>query len=294
MKVTFKDAVSVLVACGILTFGYHLITVLGSGDRRIQELQGRIEFSQREISKELSEAQSVTTSSQAEIKAALAEAEKKNSTLRSELAKLRGQVTAVSTAIGNIHLSGGDTLFVGAGDFDTTLADPWLRARIARGGSRLTYDYTTTFSLYEMDVEVETPEGYKRHLFDTALVSDVTGDTLHIPVHKTYVEAPTQFRNKFRFEPRPHFLAGYYRQQGVPGIGVNIWTKGTRPYPSGVEWYIVRGDVWMVGKKPAVGVSPVAYNIGQPLPWIENLSLSAGWLWEAERSGLTVSLGVTF
>lgn len=294
MKWHFKDVVVVLAATAILLFGSHVLTILKAGSENMKLLQGRVEFSQRQIAEDLAEAQTINTSNQKDIQAALAAVEKKNDSLRAELSKLRGQVTSVSTAIGNIHISGGDTLFVGGGDFDTTIVDPWLRSRIARAGPLLAFNYDTTFLLHEMDVEVETPEGLKRHLFDTALVSSVTGDTLHVPVKKTYIEAPKQFRNRFRFEPHPHFLAGYYRQQGIPGIGMNLWTKGTRPYPSGVEWYIVRGDVWMVGKKPAVGVSPVAYNIGQPLPWIENLSLSAGWIWEAQRSGLSVALGVTF
>lgn len=218
---------------------------------------------------------------------------RQNAALRSELAKLqglKGQVTAVAEAVGRIEFGHTDTVMIGDGDFVRTFRDPWIDATVTRRGQALTHSYRTRFKLHEFDVEVQMPDGNKTHLFNAALVSTATGDTLHIPVVRQVIERSASHR-ALRWRPRAHLLGGAGLGALWGGAGLSVASWGLGRTAEATTFHLAGGMVVSGSDGPAVGAFPLLWNVGRPLPLLDNLSIGAGWLWEDSGSGPVVMIG---
>lgn len=215
-----------------------------------------------------------------------------NASLASELRRIGGDVTSISTAIGNIHFGGQDTLFLppGSNDFTFPYQDAWIDAMIRRRAETVTFDYRTTFSLHEFDVEVTLPDGVKTHLFNTALVSTATGDTLNVPVKRTVIERRAGGRG-FHFNPQLHLRGAGGLGQAWVGAGVSAFSWGYGNYIEGTNFWLLEGAILAGDGGFSVGASPFVYNLGRILPLVKNLGVGPAWIWSDTNSGIGVLIG---
>ena len=252
---------------------------------------GDIVVKQREIAANLRQAETRNTQSDREIRTELQRLQHQNAALKAELDRIGGEVSSVAVAVGEIAVGGSDTVVVGDGDFQHTYKDPWIRAMIERQGRNLLFDYETTFRMEEFDVEVTMPDGSKTHLFNTALVSDSTGDTLHVPVNRKVVER-SPGASRFWWNPQLHLRGAGGLGEAWFGLGWSAFSRGRGTYIEGTVFWLLEGLVLVGGDGDVtVGASPLSWNVGRSLPVVKNLSVGPAWLWGEQQSGLGVIVG---
>lgn len=279
---------TVLAVALVVTMILGLIAEMGKKTldqyREINDQAHHMRVAYDSLNASTQQAATLTTARLDDVQDALDLATRSNQALRHEIERLNGAVTSVSTGQGDIHVGGTHIDTVTTQDFDVRVDDdPWVAFRIRKTGGLLRTDYQTRFSLHETDVEMILPDGAKSHLYDVAIVSDVTGDTLRVPVRRTYVESVAGRRRRFEFRPQVQGGAVWGGDVADPAIGLSVFRMGPR-------WTLARGDL-AIGERLSLGVTPLAFNLGDPLPLLTNLHVGAG-LFLAGRTGVYFSAGV--
>ena len=245
---------------------------------------------QRIIADNLRQATTRNTESADAIKAELRKLQGQNAALRAELDRIGGEVTSVATSVSRVDIAAGDTSEVGDGDFEHVYEDPWIKAMIERRGRDLMFNYQTTFRIEEFDVEVTLPDGSRTHLFNTALVSESTGDTLHVPTERHVVERSLGDTG-FHIAPQLHLRVAGGLGRAFIGMGVSAFTWGDGKYIEATKFFLVEGTILYNSDGFSVALVPATWNIGRSLPLIENLNIGVGWAWGENQSGVIFLIG---
>ncbi len=296
-----KKAIIILAVFAGLALGYKLFMpgISKAIERKALALVGAvidpatqdIIVEQRIIADNLRQATTRNTDDSKAIKAELRRIKGQNASLRAELDRIGGEVSSVSTSVSMVRIAAGDTSTVGRGDFKHTYEDTWIKAVIERRGrDQLLFNYETTFRIEEFDVEVTLPDGTRTHLFNTALVSESTGDTLHVPTERHVIERSLGGTG-FHTAPQLHLRVAGGLGQAWIGLGVSAFTWGRGEYIEGTKFFIAEGSVLYNSDGFSVTAVPATWNIGRSLPFIENLNIGVGWSWGESQSGLVFLVG---
>jgi hypothetical protein len=245
----------------------------------------------RQISERLQQADTRTTTRDQAIREQLDALRRDNRALRDELSRISGEVSSVATSVSDISISHGDTVLVGPGDFTQTFEDPWVKAVVERRESQLRFQYETTFRLEEFDIEITLPDGTKTHLFNAALISNTTGDTLQVPTTRSVIERGVSTGSRFHFLPQLHLRSAGGLGSAWVGLGVSTLTWGSGRYIETTKFFLLEGTVLFDGDGISVAVVPVSWNIGRALPLVRNLSIGVGWSWSEHQSGVIGVIG---
>jgi hypothetical protein len=202
--------------------------------------------------------------------------------LRAELRRISGTTTAVSTTTTPLVIHDTLTVTVPGEEFDFThtAADPWITIQADGFGEDLSLTYKTTFSLHEFDVE-QSAGNARVHVYRSALVSDVTGDTLKVPSHRTVTEY--HGLSLPRLEPGPSFHArGGVSKELIAGVGVSAF-----------QWRSMFGPELGIGGGDGFGVwiAPGSVNLGSILPIVDHLEIAPAW-WIGDHSAPAVMVGL--
>lgn len=266
-------------------------------DKALQEIgvlldrkTGDLIVGQRTIADSLRQAETRNTQRSAALQDELDRLSRQNRALQNELAQVRGEVTAVATSVSEIALAAGDTVHVGSGDFAHHYQDAWIEANIERRGERLLFDYATTFRLEEFDVEVTLADGVKTHLFNTALVSTATGDTLHVPTKRHVIERRPSGR-RFLWNPQTHLQAAGGLDSIWGGVGVSAFSYGDAPIIEATDFYLLQAALLIHKGGASVAVGPGSWNLGRIVSFLDNLTLGPAWAWSEDQSGVVLLVG---